>query len=285
MRADATPAKEAGISGSAFASTGPPVAMRHRRLGQRMASVLLGVGIVVVWDLAVRSGLVNEIILPYPQDVVVALREQLVTSVFWGHFWVTTMETLAGFVIGSVIGFVLGAVLGMSYWIRGVVFPYVVAFQGLPKVVLAPVFITALGFGVGSKIAMAVALAFFPVLLNTMVGLLGVDRDQARVLQVYQATRWQKFTKLTLPGAAPMISAGLKASLTFALIGAIVGEFVGASEGLGFLLNQYAYQLRIPEVWAVMVALAVLGVVLYGLIELFDRKVIFWTGERDLPTP
>ncbi len=254
----------------------------RRRAGQRTASVLFGLGLIVIWDLLVRTGLVEEIILPYPHRVVEALGDELTSPIFWDHFWVTTIETLAGFGIGSVVGFVLGAVLGMSGWVRTVLFPYVVAFQGLPKVVLAPVFITALGFGLGSKIAMAVALAFFPVLLNTMVGILGVDRDQVRVLSVYRATGWQRFVKLTLPSAAPMISAGLKASLTFALIGAIVGEFVGASAGLGFLLNSYAYQLRIPEVWAVMAMLALLGVVLYWLIDLADRKIIFWTEEREL---
>lgn len=254
------------------------------RKGQRFASFILGLAIVVTWDLSVRVGLVDKIILPFPMHVFDALTNEIVSPVFWNHFKVTTIETLAGFVLGSGIGFILGAFLGMSAWIRAVLFPYVVAFQGLPKVVLAPVFITALGFGMGSKIAMAAVLAFFPVLLNTMVGILGVDKDQARVLHIYGATPWQRFTKLTLPSAAPMISAGLKTSLTFSLIGSIVGEFVGASEGLGFLLNSYAYQLRIPEVWAVMVVLALLGVVLYWLIDVADRKLIFWTEDRDMPT-
>ncbi|MDN5745449.1 MAG: ABC transporter permease [Nocardioidaceae bacterium] len=283
MSTDTEQPAATSTSGRTMASTGRGTWWRGPN-GQRITSVLVGVAIIMVWDLLVRAGIVDKIILPYPHNVLAALLDLLASSAFWGHFWVTTQETMAGFVIGAVVGFVLGALLGMSNWIRGVLYPYIVAFQGLPKVVLAPIFITALGFGVGSKIAMAAALAFFPVLLNTIVGILGVDRDQARVLEVYQATPWQKFTKLTFPGAAPMISAGLKASLTFALIGAIVGEFVGASEGLGYLLNQYAYQLQIPEVWAVMVTLAVLGVVLYGLIELFDAKVIFWTNERDLPT-
>jgi len=268
-------------------ATGHPAASTgrgfwRRRSGQRTASLLFGLGLVAIWDLAVRTGFVEEIILPYPQDVVDALLVELTSSIFWDHFRVTTIETLSGFGIGSVVGFVLGAVLGMSACVRAVLFPYVFAFQGLPKVVLAPVFSTALGFGLGSKIAMAVAMAFFPVLLNTMVGILAVDRDQVRVLSVYGATGWQRFVKLTLPSAAPMISAGLKASLTFALIGAIVGEFVGASAGLGFLLNSYAYQLRIPEVWAVMAMLALLGVVLYWLIDVADRKIIFWTEEREL---
>jgi NitT/TauT family transport system permease protein len=251
--------------------------------GQRTASVLLGLLLLLAWDLSVRTGLVDEIILPHPQDVTVSLWEQLRTASFWNHFRVTTIETLASFAIGSAVGFSLGAILGSSAWIRAVTFPYVVAFQGLPKVVLAPVFITALGFGMGSKIAMGVVLAFFPVLLNTMVGILSVDKDQARVMQLYRASSWQRFAKLTLPSAAPMISAGFKASLTFSLIGAIVGEFVGASEGLGYLLNSYAYRLQIPEVWAVMVVLALMGVLLYALIELVDRKVIFWTREGSTP--
>jgi NitT/TauT family transport system permease protein len=262
----------------------------HRRLpwwrtsmGQRAASVLLGLLLLLAWDLSVRTGLVDKIILPHPQDVTVSLWEQVQTATFWNHFRVTTIETLASFAIGSAVGFALGALLGSSAWLRAVTFPYVVAFQGLPKVVLAPVFITALGFGMGSKIAMGVVLAFFPVLLNTMVGILSVDKDQARVMQVYRASSWQRFTKLTLPSAAPMISAGFKASLTFSLIGAIVGEFVGASEGLGYLLNSYAYRLQIPEVWAVMVVLALMGVLLYALIELVDRKVIFWTREGSTP--
>lgn len=252
------------------------------RTGQRLATVLLGVLMLLAWDLSVRTGLVHEIILPYPSHVLEALGVELKSALFWVHFKVTTIETLAGFLIGAAIGFALGALLGMSAWIRAVTFPYVVGFQGLPKVVLAPIFITALGFGMGSKIAMAAALAFFPVLLNTMVGILGVDKDQARVLQAYGATPWQRFRKLTLPSAAPMVSAGLKASLTFALIGAIVGEFVGASEGLGFLLNSYAYRLKIPEVWAIMVVLAFLGVVLYWLIDVVDRRIIFWTEDRNI---
>lgn len=249
---------------------------------RRLVSAGLAVLMLVVWDLVVRLGIVEEIIVPYPLDVLHALVEEVQNSSFWNHLRVTGIETVAGFGIGSAVGFVLGAVLGMSSWIRAVTFPYVVAFQGLPKVVLAPVFITALGFGMGSKIAMAVALAFFPVLLNTMVGILSVDEDQLKVMKVYSASPWQTFRKLTLPSAAPLVFAGLKAGLTFSLIGAIVGEFVGAAEGLGYLLNTYAYQLRIPQVWAVMVVLALLGVLLYWLIELADRKIVYWAKDRDL---
>lgn len=249
---------------------------------RRAATAAVAVFLVLGWDLVVRTGLVDEIIVPFPLDVAGALVEEVQKETFWSNLQVTSIETVAGFVIGSVVGFGLGAVLGMSGWIRAVMFPYVVAFQGLPKVVLAPVFITALGFGMGSKIAMAVVLAFFPVLLNTMVGILSVDEDQLRVMRVYRASSWQTFRKLTLPSSAPLVFAGLKAGLTFSLIGAIVGEFVGASQGLGYLLNTYAYQLKVPQVWAVMVVLALLGVVLYWAIDLADRKIVYWNQDRDL---
>lgn len=262
------------------AATGP--GWRESVAIRRLASAGVAVGLLVVWDLIVRLGIVEEIIVPYPTDVWNALIGEVQNSTFWNHLRVTGIETIAGFGLGSAVGFVLGAVLGMSSWVRAVMFPYVVAFQGLPKVVLAPVFITALGFGMGSKIAMAVALAFFPVLLNTMVGILSVDEDQLKVMRVYAASTWQTFRKLTLPSAAPLVFAGLKAGLTFSLIGAIVGEFVGAAEGLGYLLNTYAYQLRVPQVWAIMVVLALLGVLLYWLIEFADRKIVYWAKDRDL---
>lgn len=260
----------------------PRGARDRTRLWRRAASLGVAVALVAVWDLVVRTGLVSEIIVPYPLNVASSLVGELQQGSFWSHFRVTAVETLVGFAIGSAIGFFGGAVLGMSSWLRAVLFPYVVAFQGLPKVVLAPVFITALGFGIGSKIAMAVVLAFFPVLLNTMVGMMSVDADQTKLLRAYEASRWQMFRKLTFPSATPLIFAGLKASLTFSLIGAIVGEFVGASAGLGYLLNLYAYQLRVPQVWAVMVVLAAFGVLLYALIELADRKVVYWRRDRDL---
>lgn len=258
---------------------------RRAALQRRATTIGIGVGLVILWDLLVRLGVVKEIILPFPHEVAIELWRMLGDAVFWWHLWVTTAETLAGFGIGVVVGFGLGAVLGMSRRTREVLFPYVVGFQGLPKVVLAPLFVTAFGFGMMSKIAMATVLAFFPVLLNTMVSLMQTDSEQLRLMRSYGSTGWQTFIKLRLPSAAPMVFAGIKTSLTFALIGAIVGEFVGAAQGLGYLLNLYSYQLRVAEVWAIMVVLALLGVLLYLIIEKIDNKVIFWETRKDDPTP
>ena len=273
---------EAGLE-----STGQRAAPRSapsflRRFRGPIGSVLLFIVITTVWHLVVVGGLVNEIILPRPLAVGEALIATLGEGFFYRHLRVTTTEVLLGFTIGVALGFTLGAFLGLSVLFREVTYPFVVAFQGLPKVVLAPVFITAFGFGITSKVVTAIAICFLPVLINTMAGLTSVDHDAKRLMRSLNANRWQVFSKLSLPHALPLIFAGLKTSLTLALVGAIVGEFVGASEGLGVLLSTFAYQLQVPRVWAITVILALLGVILFLIIEWLDSKIVFWRRDRDL---
>lgn len=257
----------------------PPFVRRFR--GPIGASALFVV-MVTAWHLAVANGLVSEIILPPPIEVAQALLDTVTEGFFYSHLWVTTFEVLLGFFIGSAIGFSLGAALGVSALLREVSYPYVIAFQGLPKVVLAPVFITAFGFGVTSKVVMAVAICFFPVLINTMAGLTSVDPEARRLMRSLTANEWDVFAKLALPHSLPLVFAGLKTALTLALVGAIVGEFVGASEGIGVLLATFAYQLQVARVWALTVVLALLGVILFLVIEWLDSKIVFWRSERDI---
>lgn len=254
---------------------------KERALGPIGATVL-ALLLLATGELLVINGVLNEIIVPRPTDVIAALFETLGEGFFYSHLWVTTSEVLIGFVVGTVIGFSLGALLGMSRRARAISYPYIVAFQGLPKVVLAPVFITIFGFGIESKIVMAVAISFFPVLINTMAGLTGVDPQARRLMRSLSASNWHIFTKLSLPSSLPLIFAGVKTSLTLALVGAIVGEFVGAEKGLGYLLDVYSYQLEVPRVWAITVVLALMGVILFLFIEWADRKIVFWQSQRDM---
>ena len=253
----------------------------HRFRGVIGATALFIV-LVAVWHVVVARDIVDEIILPPPVEVARALRDTLTERFFYTHLWITTQEVLIGFLLGSAIGLALGAALSVSGLLRDVSYPYIVAFQGLPKIVLAPVFITAFGFGMTSKVVMATTICFFPVLVNTLAGLTSVDNEAKRLMRSLMANRWQMFAKLALPHALPMIFAGLKTALTLALVGAIVGEFVGASRGLGVLLSTYSYQLQIARMWAVTIVLAMIGVILFLVIEWLDRKVVFWRSERDL---
>lgn len=242
----------------------------------RVGSLVVLVLFLGAWELLPRLGIVPEIILPPISDTLYALYTLLLTDFFMGHFLVTLNEVFWGFVIGTTIGLVIGIALGVWEGAKRLLYPFVVAFQAVPKIVLAPLLISWFGYGQTSKIAMAVVISFFPVLINTMVGLESVPRDMLRLMRSLRANRRQVFFKVELPSAAPLMFAGVKTALTFALIGAIVGEFVGAAEGLGFLLYTYNFQLRIDRVFAVIIILSTIGGVLYFLIEWLDRKLIYW---------
>jgi len=264
------------------AETGPERGDRWERVIGPIGATFLAVVLIVAGELLVANGVLNEIIVPRPTHVLSALVSTLSEGFFYTHLWVTTSEVLIGFVLGTLIGFSVGAALGISRRARAIAYPYIVAFQGLPKVVLAPLFITIFGFGIESKVVMAIAISFFPVLINTMAGLTGVDPQARRLMRSLSASDWHVFTKLSLPSSLPLIFAGVKTGLTLALVGAIVGEFVGAERGLGYLLDVYSYQLEVPRVWAITGILAAMGVILFLVIEWVDRKVVFWQSRRDM---
>jgi NitT/TauT family transport system permease protein len=231
---------------------------------------------LALWEALPRLGLVNEILLPRFSAVAVALFTLVQQSFFPRHLGVTLSEILIGFVCGVSLGLGLGILLAVSKAAKAITYPFVVAFQATPKVVFAPLFVAWFGFGITSKIVMAIVISFFPVLINTLAGLESVPENAKMLMRSIRASRMQTFFKVSLPHALPIIFAGVKAALVFSVIGAIVGEFIGASEGLGYLLNLYNYQLRIDRVFAVIVVLASIGAGGFFLLEWLDRKLIFW---------
>lgn len=235
-----------------------------------LAAAILG------WEVSVRSGLVNPITVPAASDTFTALIEISQTRYFWESTWLTLQETIYGFLIGGTAGLLIGALTGTFKLFRTALWPFVVAFQNTPRVALAPVFLTWFGFGMTSKVVMAAVICFFPVVINTVAGLASVDDNARTLFRTYGATTQQTFFRLTLPTAAPITFAGIKTALTLALLGAIVGEFVGASEGLGVLVKEFNFQLDVAKGFAVVAFLAIIGLVLYALIELLERRLITW---------
>lgn len=242
----------------------------------RLGSVVLAVVVLGLWELLPTVGVVSEIILPPFTDVAGAFISLVATDFFFGHFIVTIREIAFGFVLGTAIGLVLGTLLALFRPVKRLIYPFVVGFQAVPKIVFAPLFVAWFGYGESSKVVMAIAIAFFPVLINTLVGLESVPQDAVRLMRSLRATSAQTFFKISLPHALPVIFAGVKAALTFSVIGAIVGEFVGSSRGLGYLLNLYNFQLRIDRVFAVIVVLSAIGAVGYFALEWVDRRLIRW---------
>jgi NitT/TauT family transport system permease protein len=232
--------------------------------------------ILAAWEIAAQTGIVNEIIVPPASEVFAALIDLMGEGYFWEATKVTLVETLAGFAIGCVAAWILGTLIGMFAIARYAFYPPAVAFQIAPRVALAPLFLTWFGFGVTSKIVMAATICFFPVLLAVVVGLQNVDHDSKTLMRSLGASRWEEYRKLSLPSSLPVIFSGLKNAITLALIGAIVAEFIGASEGMGVLIKTFNFQLEVAEGFAVIIALMLFGLVLYGIMELLDNKIVFW---------
>jgi NitT/TauT family transport system permease protein len=159
--------------------------------------------------------------------------------------------------------------------------PYIAAFQSLPKVAIAPIIVTWLGFGLLSKVAIVCLITFFPVLVTSLAGFRATDIDRIDLMRSLSATRWQIFIKVKFPGALPYIFAGLDMAAAFAVVGAIVGEFVGAQMGLGVLILQMEAQLDTAGSFAVFIVLSLLGITLTALLRLVRRRLLAWMPAVD----
>ena len=234
-------------------------------------------GIVIfVWWLAADQGLVSPRILPAPGDVVLAFWNLVVSGILMDNLWITVYEVIAGFILGSLGGFLIAVGAALYGPFRQVVTPYMVALQVTPRVAIAPLLFIWLGFGTLPKIVLAATICFFPVFINTLTGLTIIDEDEKELFRSLRASKGQEFFRLQLPSAMPVTFAGLKTAISLALIGAIVGEFVSADQGLGLLIQRFSFQLNTPAAYAVLFTLTALGLLLYGLMELLDRYIIFW---------
>ncbi len=242
-------------------------------------SALLFLVFLAVWQLLPAYRIVHEIILPPPTAVARAFPEVVGRPTFAWHFIFTLTSILGGFVLGGGIGFGLGVLFAFSERWRKTLYPYVLGFQSTPRVILAPLMISWFGFGLESKVAQATILCFFPVFLNTLVGLALVEENALKLMRSLRATPWQTFVKLRFPYALPTIFAGVRVSLTLAAIGVIVAEFVATEWGLGYELTRYHVELAIPEMYAVIIIVGLLGLALYLAIEWVDKKVVFWRQE------
>jgi NitT/TauT family transport system permease protein len=236
-----------------------------------------------VWEWAGRTGRLNDLIMPAPSAIAEALWQLYVVkgNIYW-HFFVTFVEALAGFLFGGFIGMGLAIAAALSLTFRRYIAPYAVALNVTPGIAVTPIFIAWFGFGWSSKIALAALIVFFPIFVNTLAGLLRTDRDTSELFQSLGASKSQTFFKLMIPNAAPMIFAGLKIGMTGALVGAIVAEFASATEGIGILMQRFSHKLDIAGSIGVLLSMALMGLFLFTVMEIADRRVVFWKHQNRL---
>lgn len=241
-----------------------------------LATPLLVVLLIAIWEIYVRAFSVSPFILPSPAAVGAALVDVLSDSKTYFHIWVTLFETIAGFLIAVAVGVLLGGLLGKLRWLETTISPLIVGLQVMPKVALIPLFIVWFGFGITSKIVLAAVIAFFPIMTNTILGIKSVERGHRDVMQCLNAGRWQTFREVELPNALPYILTGMEVGIVLATIGAIVGEYLGGSEGLGYMAVATLNAFDVQRMFAVIVLLTLLGLILYFAVVMLRRRLTPW---------
>ena len=235
---------------------------------------------LAAWEGFVRFFEIPLFILPTPSNVFTALYRGIASALYVDHIWITITETLLGFVLGTSLAFLLGTVIALSRPVEYFLYPFVVMFQAMPKVALAPLIIVWFGLGLTSKVVNAALVAFFPLMVNTIVGLRSAEEDKVNLMKSLAATRTQIFWMLQLPNAMPYIFAGLEIAMIFALIGAIVAEFVGAQAGLGMLIQSMNFTMDVAGQFSVLLLLSLLGLLLNGIVAGVRRRVLFWDASQ-----
>jgi NitT/TauT family transport system permease protein len=232
--------------------------------------------LLALWQVVVLLRIYPPFIIPAPADVAARFGQVLADGRLLLHTSTTLSAVLAGLVIGAGAGLALGYVLARSGLLDSLLSPVIVSLQSTPVVAYAPLLVIWFGSGLTSKVVTSALIVFFPILLNTIVGVRGVPQPFYDLMRVHRATRWQIFAKLEVPAAMPMLLGGLKIGATLAVIGAVVGEFVSANAGLGFLINLARSQYDTPLVFVAVFTLAALARLLYALVALLERRLLHW---------
>lgn len=231
------------------------------------------------WWLVIKIFAVSPLILPTPVDVARALFANLPSLLLNGG--ITLLEAILGFLLGAAAAIILAGTFQFSNTVRDGVYPYVIAIKAIPLIVLAPILVVWFGSGFISKVVMAAIISFFPIMVNTFQGLNSVDEEALDLLATFSASRWQIFTKLRFPAALSSIFAGMKISSTFAVIGAVVAELVNAQNGIGYIIKNSSYYLDTALTFAAILVAALIGLIFFWLVNLLEKKFIFWEGARD----
>ena len=240
----------------------------------RLASLGLLVLLLAAWELGARASGLSALVLPAPSSVLRALWQGLASGYFWPHIRATGLELLAGLALGCGIGFSSGVAMAESPLLKGLLKPYVVVSQVIPKLALMPLFIVWFGFGMTSTVVITALICFFPLMENTVTALQQVDPQRLELFRMLGASRRQTLLRLKLPAGLPGILAGLRVAVVLALVGAVVGEFIGASQGLGALIIAAQGTMDTPLMFAVLVLIAALGLLLYASTLALERRLL-----------
>ncbi len=245
----------------------------------RLEFIILPSGILTLislWALIVFIGNYPTFILPDPLTVFQAFTKIVLNGTLWHHTQATLMEIIGGLVLGLSTATILGYILAKNPWLERLVGPYIAASQSIPAVAIAPLLIIWFGSGKLSKVLICALIVFFPVLVNTIVGIRSVDPGLQTLMRSLRANRWQTFKILEIPAAMPVLLGGLKIGVTLGVIGAVVGEFMGANRGLGYLINLSKGLFNTPMMFAALITLGAISLILYAIVTGLEYCLLAW---------
>lgn len=242
--------------------------------------ILLLAALIGAWQLAASSGAlasllnVESFLVPSPAEIASSLWDN--RALLAENAWVTLREILLGLLCALLVGLAFAVLLRLSGTVRRAAYPLLVATQAVPVLVLAPILVVWFGYGIGPKLAIVALVCFFPIAVNTFDGLRSVDPEATKMMRTLDASRWQRLRRLEAPTALPHTLGGLRIAAAFAPIAAVFGEWAGSDSGLGHLILQDNAQLETARVFAAAFVLAVIGVALFGLLALAERRIVTW---------
>ena len=239
-----------------------------------LPSGLIIIGVIGLWEWVVATNEIPAWKLPAPSGIGMELWAS--RGLLLGHTWVTLEEVLIGFAVALFSGVTLACLINHSRTLEQVIYPGVVASQTIPIIVIAPLLLIWLGYGIQHKVFVVALISFFPIVVNTVDGFKSTDPDLVNLLKTLGADRWQIFRKVHAPSSLPFLFSGIKIAITVSVIGAVIGEWVGSSEGLGYLAIRSKAQFLSERVYATVVLLSLMGIGLFLIAGAFERVMLPW---------
>lgn len=250
--------------------------MFYRKYRKVILPVLFLPIFLIVWELYVRVFRVPNYLLPGPAELALSMVQLFVNGGVMKHIAVTMEEILVGTAAGIVIGLVLGYAMAKIHFLERLIMPFVIIIQTAPKISLAPLFILWMGLGIESKAALVILVVSFPIMINEVSAIRSIDPNVYNLMKVLKASRWQTFTKIEVPYSIEMMLSGIKLALTQAMTGAVIGEMIGAKAGLGYLLTLGSETYDIKMILNAVILLSFIGLALYLISGLVERKALYW---------
>ncbi len=245
-----------------------------RRTQDTFVAVGATLGLFVLWELAVRLFKIPPFVLPAPSQALEALRP--VWGVVLGHAGQTLWTTLAGFALAVGAGVLLGAAVGTSRPLNLALYPLLVGFNSVPKAALVPVLVLWFGIGAVPAILTAFLISFFPIVVNVATGLASVPPELREVLKVLGSSRFEAFTRVSVPFSLPYFFASLKVAITLAFVGTVISEIAASQKGIGYMMTSASSQFNVPLVFGGLLVIAAMGIALYGVFALLERRLVGW---------